>query len=97
MNGSVPCYTTRTGLRIGSMYDPPPTSYMTQEAELVQRAYLTPGSRFPISADRVLYVGSLVAGLLALTLLVGGCAMVMPLPGSGAVVCAPTGCTKVTP
>jgi hypothetical protein len=33
-------YTTKSGLRIGCMYSPPPENYMSQDAERIQMALL---------------------------------------------------------
>ena len=33
-------YTTKSGLRIGCMYSPPPANHMTHDAELLQMALL---------------------------------------------------------
>ena len=33
-------YTTKSGLRIGCMYSPPPENHMTHDAELLQMALL---------------------------------------------------------
>lgn len=65
-----PCYTTSTGLRIGSMHDEPQRSYMTPEAERVQRALLTPGNPIrPRLCDLALYAASVVVGLFGLIVL----------------------------
>lgn len=64
-----PCYTTKTGLQIGSMYTPPQRNTMSREDEFWQRQFLRnyrSVQQIGITrevADTVLYIVSVIATL----------------------------------
>ena len=57
-------FTTKSGLRIGCMYSPPPQNHMSADAERIQMALL--GIEPDVSERRVLGWVAYVLGLVAL-------------------------------
>jgi hypothetical protein len=63
VNG-VPCLTTKSGIKIGCMYDPPLVNHMTPEGEFWQRRLLKPGvASLPYTREQVDDVMQALAGI----------------------------------
>lgn len=63
VNG-VPCFTTKSGIKIGCMYDPPLPNHMTRESEFWQRRLLKPSvASFPYTREQLDDVMQAIAGI----------------------------------
>lgn len=63
VNGT-PCFTTKSGLKIGCMYDPPLGNHMTPEGEFWQRRLLKPSiASLPYTREQIDEVMQAIAGI----------------------------------
>lgn len=60
----VPCFTTKSGIKIGCMYDPPLANHVTPEGEFWQRRLLKPSiAPLPYTRDQLDEVVQAIAGI----------------------------------
>jgi hypothetical protein len=59
-----PCFTTKSGIKIGCMYEPPLGNHVTPEGEFWQRRLLKPSiSPLPYTRDQLDEVVQAIAGI----------------------------------